>query len=115
MTHPKKGIIIIAEYSLNPKVFIYSYPSKKLLKTLESKDSFYYTIILFLSCLCLCSVQIDVSELQINQMDLSFDAKKLLVVTGVPKYEIQVYDLESGSKLEGYTSTIPVRNKFIKA
>lgn len=29
-------------------------------------------------------------------MDISFDGKKLLVVTGVPKYEIIIYDLETG-------------------
>lgn len=48
-------------------------------------------------------------------MDLSFDAKRLLVVTGVPKYEIQIYELESGQRLSGASSTVPVRNKFVKA
>ncbi|EAR97028.3 hypothetical protein TTHERM_00196190 (macronuclear) [Tetrahymena thermophila SB210] len=92
VAHPKKGIIVVAEYSLNPKVFIYSYPQKKLLRTLEN-----------------------VSELEIIQMDISFDGKKLLVVNGVPKFEIQVYDLETGQRLSGTNSSIPLRNKFIKA
>jgi len=34
-------------------------------------------------------------------MDISFDGTKLLVVSGVPQYNITVWDLESGRKLEG--------------
>lgn len=29
-------------------------------------------------------------------MDLSFDGKRLLVVAGVPKYEITIFDMETG-------------------
>jgi len=57
----------------------------------------------------------DVSDLQINQMDLSFDAKRLLVVTGVPKYEINIFDLETGLRMHGHNSSVPLRNDFIKA
>ena len=39
-----------------------------------------------------------VSELEIVMMDFSFDGKFLLVVTGVPKYEINIWDLELGRK-----------------
>ncbi len=34
-------------------------------------------------------------------MDISFDGTKLLAVTGVPKYEITIWDLELGTKLDG--------------
>jgi len=34
-------------------------------------------------------------------MDISFDGKKLLTVTGVPKYEITVWDLETGKRFDG--------------
>lgn len=68
----------MAEYSHKPKVYVYKYPSKKLVKIITG-----------------------VSELEILDMDISLDGKKLLVVTGVPHYEISVWDLEEGKKLEG--------------
>jgi hypothetical protein len=34
-------------------------------------------------------------------MDISFDGKKLLVVSGVPKYEITLWDIETGRRLDG--------------
>jgi hypothetical protein len=39
-----------------------------------------------------------VSELEIVMMDFSFDGRYLLVVTGVPKYEINIWDLSTGEK-----------------
>jgi hypothetical protein len=60
-----------AKHSLKPTVYVYKYPQKKLLYKLEN-----------------------VSDLEIIEMDISFDGKKLLVVTGVPHFEITIWDLE---------------------
>lgn len=48
-------------------------------------------------------------------MNLSFDGQKLLVVTGVPHYQISVWNVETGEQLKGEKSTIPLRSGFINA
>jgi hypothetical protein len=39
-----------------------------------------------------------ISELEIVMMDISPDGKYLLAITGVPKYEITIWNLETGEK-----------------
>ncbi len=48
-------------------------------------------------------------------MDISFDGKRLLAVCGVPSYSIVVWDLEEARRLDGQTSSVPLRSKFIAA
>ncbi|EGR30550.1 hypothetical protein IMG5_129360, partial [Ichthyophthirius multifiliis] len=60
-------------------------------------------------------ILLDISQLEINQIDISFDGNRLLFVTGVPKYEILIYDLKLDRLLEGENAIVPVRHKFIKA
>lgn len=49
-------------------------------------------------------------------MDISLDATRLLVVTGVPTYEINIFDisdLENIFKLDGAESAAPLGSKFL--
>ena len=50
-----------------------------------------------------------ISELEILDMDISLDGDRLLCVIGVPSYYISIWDLESGTRLEGTDSTVPLR------
>jgi len=95
-TNRYKNLIAVAEYSLYPAVYLYSFPSKKLIKTLTSKLSSY------------CLLPLDISQLEICQMELFFSGQRLLVVSRVPSYEIFIWDIENNLRLQGVHSSIPL-------
>jgi len=41
--------------------------------------------------------------------------KNFLSVRGVPKYEIIIFDVETGLRLHGHNSAVPLLNDYFKA
>lgn len=56
-----------------------------------------------------------VCQLEIIQMDISPNGQYLLVVTGVPSYEISIWNIETASKIEGNESKLPLKLNFVNA
>jgi hypothetical protein len=55
-----------------------------------------------------------VSQLEILQMDISCDGQHLLVVSGVPKYEISIWSLNGPNpeRFDGQFSTLPLKLNY---
>jgi len=68
----KHRIIILTEYGMNPNLYLYD------------------------SDLNLQAEITDVCELDLKNLEISNNAKRLLVVTECPAYDIKIVDLENG-------------------
>ena len=106
----KRGLIAVAECGLNPKIFLYQYPKLNVTLELSSK-------IFFLNAKQLKSlyIYIDLIPLEVLDLDISRDGNKLLIVSGVPNYEVIIYDCLKKEKLQGKNCLVPIKQKFIKA
>jgi len=53
--------------------------------------------------------------LEILDLDISRDGNRLLIVSGVPNYEVIVYDCVKKEKVQGKNCVVPIKQKFITA
>lgn len=53
--------------------------------------------------------------LEVLDLEISRDGNKLLIVTGVPNYEIIIFNCQSKERVTGKNCFVPVKQKFLKA
>ena len=53
--------------------------------------------------------------LEVLDLDISRDGTKLLIVSGVPNYEVIIYNCAKKERIQGKNCNVPVRQKFLKA
>ena len=94
-TNHKYGLIAIAEYGLSPSIFVYSYPSKQLKYTFQGSFELNYL-----------NRILGASQLEIQDLKISRDGKKLISIAGVPDYEIRIWNLENGELYIYYADQI---------
>ncbi|CAD8159373.1 unnamed protein product [Paramecium pentaurelia] len=87
--HYRKNILVVAEYGLNPIVHVYDNENE-------------YDLV-------------GVSPLEILQMEVSYCGRYLLVILGVPKFEICLWDLREKCRVKGKFSQLPLKLNFIEA
>jgi len=72
-TNHKHGVFACAEHGVNPSVMVYSYPSKEVLHSFT-----------------------DICRLEVLDLVISRDGKRMIAVAGVPDYQIKYFDIENG-------------------
>ena len=53
--------------------------------------------------------------MEVLDLDISRDGSKLLIVSGVPNYEVILYDCHKKERIHGKSCSIPVKQKFLRA
>ncbi len=90
-THHKRGIIVLAEYAKNPKLYF---------EVMQERDKSF--------------IMDNVTTLEIKAMEFSFDAKYLAVVSGLPDNKIVFINCEKRKLLEGERANIKLTKPGFK-